>query len=171
MGLQTCRQKGAAGAPVNLENNHRLSPLNLVMSSIRVLVVCGWAAVWAWAGTPPPAPSRTPAPAARAASKPLLPDSRLEAAIRAKFAKSKINEDHFTVHVQGGVATIEGKTGVIQHKGVATRMAKTAGAVAVNNHVQISDAAKAKAAANLEEGRRRVQVKRGDPRTDATAKR
>ena len=97
----------------------------------------------------------------------MLSDARLEAAIRAKFAKSKINEDHFTVHVQGGVATIEGKTDVMQHKGTATRMAKTAGAVAVNNHVQISDAAKQKAAANLEQGRRRVQVKRGDARSDA----
>ena len=79
------------------------------------------------------------------------PDALIEAAIRAKFAKSKINADKFQVHVQGGVATIEGKTDVIQHKGVATRMAKTAGAVAVNNHVQISDAAKQKAAANLAE--------------------
>jgi len=130
--------------------------------------------VWAWAGTPASAPARTPSATAKAASKPLLPDSKLEAAIRARFAKSKINEDHFTVHVQGGVAIIEGKTNVIQHKGVATRMAKSAGAVAVNNHVQISDAARAKAAANLEEGRRRVQVKRGDARsetrTDGTAK-
>jgi hypothetical protein len=48
-------------------------------------------------------------------------------------------------------------------------MAKTAGAIAVNNHVQISDAAKQKAAANLDEGRRRVQVKRGDARSDSTS--
>ncbi len=86
---------------------------------------------------------------------------RLEAAIRAKFAKSK-SANKFTVHVQGGVATIEGKTDVVQHKGVATRMAKTAGALAVNNHVEVSEAARKKAAGNLEEGRRRVQVKRGD---------
>ncbi len=52
------------------------------------------------------------------------------------------NADKFTVHVQGGVATIEGKTDVMQHKGTATRMAKTGGALAVNNHVQISDAAR-----------------------------
>ena len=102
------------------------------------------------------------------AAKPLLSDTRLEAAIRAKFAKSKINADKFTVRVQGGVATIEGKTDVIQHKGTATRMAKTAGAVAVNNHVQISDAAKEKAAGNLEQGRRRAQVKRGDARSQST---
>ena len=56
------------------------------------------------------------------------PDSQIEAAIRARLAKSKINADHFTVHVQGGVATLEGRTDVIQHKGVATRLAKSGGA-------------------------------------------
>jgi hypothetical protein len=54
---------------------------------------------------------------------------------------------------------------VVQHKGTATRMAKTAGAVAVVNHIQISDAAKQKAAANLAKGRRRAQVTRGEPRS------
>jgi len=107
-----------------------------------------------------------PVKRAAVASKPRLSDAQLEAAIRAKFAKSKINADKFTVHVQGGVATIDGRTDVIQHKGTATRMCKTAGAVAVQNRVQISDAAKAKAAGNLETGRRRVQVKREDARTE-----
>ena len=96
---------------------------------------------------------------------PRLSDQQIEALIRAKFAKSKINADKFTVRVQGGIATIEGRTDVIQHKGVATRLAKTAGAIAVNNHVQLSDAAKQKAGANLEQGRRRAQVKRGEPRS------
>src|SRR3954468_1210822 len=80
------------------------------------------------------------------------PDPQLESAIRAKFAKSKINADKFQVHVQGGVATLEGRTDVIQHKGTATRLAKTSGAVAVNNRIQISDAARQKATANLEKG-------------------
>uniref|UniRef100_Q02AM7 BON domain-containing protein n=1 Tax=Solibacter usitatus (strain Ellin6076) TaxID=234267 RepID=Q02AM7_SOLUE len=111
----------------------------------------------------PQTPARKP-PAAK--SQPKLTDAQLEAAIRAKFAKSKIHEDKFTVRVQGGVAHIEGKTDVIQHKGVATRMARTAGAVMVDNRVQISQAAKDKAAGNLEQGRRRVQVKRGDTRSD-----
>ena len=69
--------------------------------------------------------------------------------IRAKLAKSKIGKDGFKYHVQHGVVTWEGTTGVIQHKGSATRMAKTAGATQVVNNIQISDAAKAKAAANL----------------------
>ena len=106
-----------------------------------------------------------PAPK-KAKALPKLSDAQLEAAIRAKFAKSKINEDHFSVKVQGGIATIDGKTDVLQHKGTATRMSKTAGAAAVNNRVQVSDAAKAKAAGNLETGRRRVQVKRGEARSD-----
>jgi hypothetical protein len=78
-----------------------------------------------------------------------VPDAQIERTIRAKFGKSKINEDHFTVSVQNGVATIDGKTGVIQHKGVATRLAKTGGAAAVQNRIQISEAAKEKAAARL----------------------
>jgi pyruvate/2-oxoglutarate dehydrogenase complex dihydrolipoamide acyltransferase (E2) component len=108
---------------------------------------------------PPPAAAKTQKQAAQ-------PDALLEAAIRAKFAKSKIDAEKFQVHVQGGVATIEGKTDVLQHKGVATRLAKSAGAVAVNNHVQSSDAAKQKAVANLATGRRRAQIKRGDARSD-----
>ena len=96
---------------------------------------------------------------------PRLTDIQLEALIRAKFAKSKINADKFKVRVQGGIATIEGRTDVMQHKGVATRMARTAGAIAVNNHIQLSDEAKQKASGNLEQGRRRAQVQRGEPRS------
>jgi hypothetical protein len=98
-----------------------------------------------------------------------LSDAQIEAAIRLKMAKSKIAADKFRFKVQGGVATIEGKTDVIQHKGAATRMAKTAGAVAVNNHIEISQAAKQRAADNLEKGRRRAQITRGAPRSDSTA--
>jgi hypothetical protein len=113
-----------------------------------------------------PAPAHAaPAPTKAPARQALKSDALIEATIRAKFAKSKINAEKFQVHVQGGVATIEGKTNVIQHKGTATRMAKAAGAIAVNNHVEISEAAKEKAANNLSQGRRRVQVTRGDPRS------
>ena len=94
-------------------------------------------------------------------------DAQIEAAIKAKLAKSpKLSQEHLQVHVQGGVATFEGKTDVVQHKGTATRMAKSAGAVAVNNHIQVSEAAKEKAAGNLETGRRRAQIKRGEPRSE-----
>ena len=95
-----------------------------------------------------------------------LSDAQLEAAIRARLAQSKIGADKFQVHVQGGVATLDGKTDVVQHKGTATRLAKAAGAVTVRNRIQVSDAAKQRAAANLEEGRRRAQVSRGEARSE-----
>ena len=117
-------------------------------------------------------PAHTAPPVAKApARQAMKSDAEIEATIRAKFARSKINVEKFQVHVQGGVATIEGKTNVIQHKGTATRLAKTGGAIAVNNHVQISDAAKQKAADNLDQGRRRAQVKRSDARSDSDPKR
>jgi hypothetical protein len=112
-------------------------------------------------------PTTTKAPPQKA--QPAKSDAQIEAAIKAKLAKSpKLSVEHIQVRVQGGVATLEGKTEVVQHKGTATRMAKTAGAVAVNNHIQVSDAAKEKAAGNLETGRRRAQVKRGEPRSEVT---
>jgi hypothetical protein len=76
-------------------------------------------------------------------------DAQIEAAIRTKLAKSKIGKDGFRFKVQHGVVTWEGNTNVVQHKGSATRMARTAGAVQVVNNIQVSAAAKAKAGANL----------------------
>jgi osmotically-inducible protein OsmY len=99
--------------------------------------------------TPEVKPVVKPAAGASKLASQKNPDAQIERTIRAKFAKSKINAEHFTVSVENGVATIEGKTNVIQHKGVASRLAKTGGAVAVRNHIQVSDAAKAKAAARL----------------------
>jgi len=122
----------------------------------------------------PPARMLT-APATRsrqaAIAKPAtMPDAQLEKAIRARFAASKISTHHFQVHVQGGVATLEGQTDVLQHKGTATRLAKNSGAIKVVNHIAVSQAAKDKAAKNLAAGRRRAQVKRSDT-TARTAKR
>lgn len=94
-----------------------------------------------------------------------ISDPDLEKAIRARFAASKISTNHFEAHVQGGVATLDGQTDVIQHKGTATRLAKAAGAVKVVNRIRISQAARDKAAANLAKGRRRAQIKRGEPRS------
>ena len=93
-------------------------------------------------------------------------DAQIEKAIRARFADSKINEDKFEVHVQGGRATITGNTNVLQHKGVATRLAHAAGATDVVNNIEPSDEAREKAAANLTKGRRRAQIKR----TEAVAR-
>jgi hypothetical protein len=108
-----------------------------------------------------PAVKKAPPPQGTTAEE----DKNIEAKIRAKLDKSKIGKDGFKVRVQGGVATWEGSTGVLQHKGAATRMAKSAGAKGVVNHIKVSDEAKDKAAGNLDQGRRRAQVKRSDPRT------
>jgi hypothetical protein len=131
------------------------------MSARLPALILALAAICAAAQAAPPAPAR-PARSARAA----LGDKELEAAIRARFARSKINEDRFTVHVQGGVATIEGRTNVLQHKGVATRLAKAAGARAVVNRVEPSEEAKLRASENLAKGRRRAQLRRGQTRSE-----
>ena len=81
---------------------------------------------------------------------PQVTDAQIEFAIRAKLAKSqKIGPEGFTVHVKNKIATFEGKTNVIQHKGAATRMAHSAGAIGVENHIKISDEARRKAAEKL----------------------
>ncbi len=76
-------------------------------------------------------------------------DSQIDATIRMKLAKSKIGKDGFHFHVQHGVVTWEGSTNVMQHKGSATRMARTAGATQVINNIQVSASAKEKSTANL----------------------
>jgi osmotically-inducible protein OsmY len=144
------------------------------MRAIRAIQVFVWVAYGLaganWAANAQTMPKSTVAPTTRPPvrrAQPAKSDAQIEAAIKAKLAKSpKLGPEHLQVHVQGGVATLEGKTDVVQHKGTATRMAKTAGAVAVNNHIQVSEAAKEKAAGNLETGRRRAQIKRGEPRSE-----
>jgi BON domain len=115
-------------------------------------------------------PTSPPQPASQAkgkssASAPSPEDKAIEAKIRAKLEKSKLQKDGLTVRVQGGVAYWEGNTGVVQHKGTATRMAKAAGAKAVVNNIKVSDAAKQQAGSNLQQGPRKAQVKPGDPGT------
>jgi osmotically-inducible protein OsmY len=95
--------------------------------------------------------------------RPRVSDAELESKIHTKLAKSKIGKDGFTVKVKGGVVTWEGQTNVIQHKGAATRMARTSGALEVVNHIKISDEARQKAAGNLNGSVRRAQVKTPEP--------
>jgi len=141
------------------------------MKSSRIVAAVVFLAAGAWTGAGQTRTAPRPPAAAKTGSQPRLSDAQIEAIIRTKLAKSpKLGPEKLQVHVQGGVATLEGKTNVVQHKGTATRMAKSAGALAVNNHIQVSDAAKQKAAANLETGRRRAQVKRGDARSEERSK-
>jgi hypothetical protein len=86
-------------------------------------------------------------------------DAEVEATIKAKLLKSKIGKDGFQVHVKEGVATWTGSTSVMQHKGAATRMAKTAGASRVVNNIKVSEAAAGKAGATLTSAPRKVEVK------------
>jgi hypothetical protein len=90
---------------------------------------------------------------AAAPKAPPASDAAVEAAIRAKFAKSKISEDQFRVSVKSGIATLEGKTEVPQRKGVATRLAKSGGAREVVNKIQISEAARKKLSDRLQKAR------------------
>lgn len=114
--------------------------------------------LFALAGFAQTAPAAKPAP--KSGQHSASDDVAVERAIRAKLAASKISTDKFEVHVQGGIATITGKTDVLQHKGVATRLAKNAGAKQVVNKVEVGADAKTKAASNLSSGARRAQVKR-----------
>lgn len=121
-----------------------------------------------WTGQATPVAKPIPNPASKTAkSKAAGPsDAQLEQDIRARFAKSKISRNHFDVTVSGGIATITGMTDVIQHKGTATRLAKTAGARDVINQIKISEAAREKAARQLSEGRKKAVIHlRGEPRS------
>ncbi|MGE5644206.1 MAG: BON domain-containing protein [Acidobacteriota bacterium] len=126
------------------------------MRTLRLAAVISIAAAVALAADTAPRAARRSAPAAG------NQDRQIEADIRARFARSKVAEDKFQVHVQNGIATIEGRTGVIQRKGVATRMAKNAGAKQVVNRIEITEAARQRAARNL----RRPQLKRSQPRSE-----
>jgi osmotically-inducible protein OsmY len=88
-------------------------------------------------------------------------DAEIEATIKAKLAKSKIGKDGFQVHVKDRVATWSGSTTVMQHKGAATRMAKSAGAIHVLNNIKISEQAGLPVKGNVVGQPRHVQVKAG----------
>lgn len=129
---------------------------------MRVIAIIFWLSFGLFAEATPRGPQahkRTAAPA------PKLTDPQINQVLKAKLAKSKMARNGFTFNVSNGTATIEGKANIIQHKGAMTRMAKTAGASRVVNNIQISEEAKAKARDKLAAGRRRAQIKRGDPRS------
>jgi hypothetical protein len=91
-----------------------------------------------------------------------LTDAEIQADLRMRLNRGKIAADHFQATVKGGVATLTGHTDVVQHKGVATRLAKTAGARRVDNQIQISDAARKKAAERLATHQRSGDTQRSE---------
>jgi hypothetical protein len=64
-------------------------------------------------------------------------DAQIEAKLHDKLAKSLIGKDGFIAKVKAGVVYWEGSTAVAQHKGAATRMAKSSGARRVVNNIQV----------------------------------
>lgn len=90
---------------------------------------------------------RTPVPKTSTARThtPVLSDDALQRAIARRFSQSKIGVNGFSVSVSEGTATLSGVAQVSQHKGVATRLAKAAGAREVINRIEISPEARAKA--------------------------
>lgn len=80
-------------------------------------------------------------------------DAQIEATLRAKLAKSKIGKDGFRFHVEHGVVTWEGTTRVAQHKGAATRMAKSSGAARVVNNIMVTSGARAKTGSAIPKAR------------------
>ena len=100
------------------------------------------------AADPKPAPSAAPK-----ATTPNLPDAALQQIIQEKFSRSKAGGGKFQVKVQSGVAYLSGKADIVQHKGSATRMARTAGAKKVVNNIVVSEAGKQRAVRAMEKGR------------------
>lgn len=92
------------------------------------------------AKTSEPKAARTGTASGKAA--PVISDEALERAIRQRFAKSAIASNGFSVSVSGGAATLRGVARVAQHKGVATRLARSAGARQVRNEIELGPAAR-----------------------------
>jgi hypothetical protein len=71
------------------------------------------------------------------AQAPPATDAQIEAQIHDRLAKSVVGKDGFTAKVKAGVVYWEGSTTVAQHKGAATRMAKSSGARRVVNNIKV----------------------------------
>jgi len=100
-------------------------------------------------------------PAAPPVKKPALSDAELESAIERRFKESKIAVNGFSVRVRNGVAYLEGRTPVPQHKGTATRLARLAGARRVENRIEVDRQAR-----QVRSAPRRVEVRRSERRQD-----
>jgi len=112
----------------------------------RALTIAAMALSLAAALQPAEAPTKSQS---KPAAAPHWKDAELKKAIEQRIARSAIAADRFKVDVNDCVAHITGQTEVIQHKGVATRLAKSMGARSVKNDVEVSAAAREKAAAQL----------------------
>lgn len=87
-----------------------------------------------------------------------LSDAALEAEIAARLARAVIGQDGFTFSVQTGTVYWQGSTTVAQHKGAATRMARSAGAREVINRIEVVSASPAPSSDDSPQALRRAQV-------------
>ena len=92
----------------------RESVQKLVSALVLTVAFAGWNQA---ATVDKPAPARTPPVASDASRHQSGPDAQIEHNIQQKFAKSKINAEHFTVSVKGGVATLSGVYDVTVRRG------------------------------------------------------
>lgn len=74
------------------------------------------------------------------AGEPARSDAQIESQLKTKLAKSVIGKDGFTFRVKESVVYWDGATSIPQHKGSATRMAKSAGAKRVVNQIKVAGA-------------------------------
>ncbi|WP_080507931.1 BON domain-containing protein [Bryobacter aggregatus] len=65
-------------------------------------------------------------------------DAVISSRLRAKLTRSKLKSDGLRFQVKQGVVEWEGNVKIAQHKGAATRMAKSSGATRVINRIQVS---------------------------------
>jgi osmotically-inducible protein OsmY len=103
-----------------------------------------------------PLPEHARAQSSKPAAAPnAVADEILQAKIQEKFSKAKAGGGKFQVKVRNGTAYLAGRAEVAQHKGAATRMAKSAGAKRVVNNITVSDAARQKAQRDAERSKPR----------------
>ncbi len=113
---------------------------------LALMLCCLWPSEDALASTPQ----------AKTAPAPAIPDEALQQKIQDKFSKAKAGGGKFQVKVRGGTAYLTGRADVAQHKGSATRMAKSAGAKRVVNNIVVTEAAKQKMARDSSQARPRA---------------
>lgn len=112
-------------------------------------VVTAFAVAVVLATAPWPAQAQMAQTKSQSKAAPKWKDAELKKVVEERLARSAIAVDHFKVAVSDGVVILTGKTEIIQHKGVATRLARSVGAKEVRNEIEISEAARQKAAAQL----------------------
>jgi len=78
-----------------------------------------------------------PAPSTPSNDEQSAEDAALRAEIEARLSRALIGKDGFQFTVRSGVVTWTGETSIPQHKGAATRMARSSGAKQVVNRIMV----------------------------------